>query len=180
MAENAQLHRPAAGQSDVVPVGPDAKLEFTFDQTDANLGKDGQDLVLSFDDGATLRLQGFYDNFGEGAQPPTLVVEGQDLPGEAFLAALNDPALMPLAGPGAGAAAAMLGGGAYEEALLHGVSGVDRLEKLAFDGWGRDSEHDEQYRGLPGTDGGPPELPGGTFGLAGNSYDMNGVFVTSG
>ncbi|MCL2123915.1 MAG: hypothetical protein FWH34_07455, partial [Desulfovibrionaceae bacterium] len=101
MAENTQLQRPSAGQNSIVPVGPDARLEFAFDQGDANFSKDGQDFVLTFDDGATLRLQGFYDNFGDNAQPPTLVVEGGELPGEAFLAALNNPDLMPAAGPGA-------------------------------------------------------------------------------
>ena len=30
MAENTQLIRPSAGQSSVLPVGPDARLEFKF------------------------------------------------------------------------------------------------------------------------------------------------------
>ena len=173
MAENIQLQRPSSGQSSVVPVGPDARLEFAFDQGDANFSKDGQDFVLTFDDGATLRIQGFYDNFGDNAQPPTLVVQGQELPGDQFLAALNNPDLMPAAGPGAGPP---MGGGSYEDALLSGVGGVDRLDKLEFDGWGRNTEVTEEYRSLIAE----PETPGGTFGLEGNSYDMNGIFVASG
>ena len=84
MAENIQLLHPPAGQRSVVPVGPDARLEFTFDQGDANLSKDGQNLVFTFNDGATLTLEGYYNNFGDKAQPPTLIVEGNELPGEAF------------------------------------------------------------------------------------------------
>ena len=141
MIANTQLLRPSAGQSNVVPVSPDARLEFTFDQGDADLSRDGQNLVLSFGDGGTLILEGFYNNFGEGAKPPTLIVEGSELPGEAFLAALNNPDLMPAAGP----TATQMGGGAYEDALLAGVDGVDKLDKLLFDGWGRSTEVSEHY-----------------------------------
>ena len=129
MADNITLTRPEAGQSTTLPVGPDARLEFAFDQGDANYSKDGQNFVLTFDDGSKLTLEGFYDNFGDDAKPPTLVVQGQELPGEQFLAALNDPDLMPAAGPGMA-----MGGGHYEDALLSGVLGVDKLDKLPFDG----------------------------------------------
>ena len=131
MAENTQVLRPSAGQSSIVPVGPDARLEFAFNQGEANLSKEGQHLVFTFNDGAKLTLEGFYDNFGEGAKPPTLIVQGNELPGEAFLAALNNPDLMPAAGPGA-----VLGGGHYEDAVLSGVDGLgDALGALDFDGW---------------------------------------------
>ena len=144
MAENIQLQRPAAGQNLVVPVAPDAHLEFTFDQGDANFSKDGQNFVLTFNDGGTLTLQGFYDNFGDNAQPPTFVTSGGELPGEQFLAALDNPDLMPLAGPTAGPA--VLGGGAYEDALLAGVGGVTGLDKLGFDGWARGTEYSFVYQ----------------------------------
>ncbi len=159
MAENQKLIRPGAGEQVALPVGPDAKLEFTFNPGDADLSKDGQNFVLTFQDGAKLTLEGFYDNFGDNTQPPTLVMDGQELPGEQFLAALNNPDLMPAAGPAAGPA---LGGGSYEDALLAGVSGVDRLDKLVFDGWGRGTEPTEEFIGGPGVD---PEEPGGTFSL---------------
>ena len=155
MAENIQVLRPTAGQNSVISVGANARLEFAFEQGDANYIKDGQDLVLTFDKGGVLTLQGFYDNFGDEAQPPTLIVEGRELPGEAFLAALHSPDLMPAAGP----AGPPLGGGSYEDALLGGVDGVNHLEKFPFDGWGRGTEDDERYRGVgfaadPGTDPG--------------------------
>ncbi|MCL2463271.1 MAG: hypothetical protein FWF44_11440, partial [Defluviitaleaceae bacterium] len=174
MSENTPLLRPLAGQHAIVPVGPDARLEFTFHQSEADLSKNGQDLVLSFDNGASLILQGFYDNFGANARPPALIVEGHELPGEAFLSALNEPALM----PAAGAAGDMAEGrGSYEEALLQGVGGVDRLDKLDFDGWGRAAEVVEVTERSQGAS---EEQPGGTFGLEGNSYDMNGIFIASG
>ena len=160
MAENTKLTRPDAGQTSTVPVGPDARLEFTFDQGDANLSKDGQNLVFTFNDGATLTLEGFYNNFGDNTQPPTLIVEGNELPGEAFLAALNNPDLMPAAGPGAGAT--LSAGGSLEDALLAGVGGVDRLDKLAFDGWGRGTEVTEIYQSqgvLENAGGAAPAAP---------------------
>jgi hypothetical protein len=168
MAENTQLIRPSAGEHPVLSVGPDAKLEFAFNQGDADLSKDGQNLVFTFDDGATLTLEGFYDNFGEGAQPPTLVVEGQEFPGEEFLAALNNPDLMPAAGPAAGPA---LGGGTYADAALAGVGGVDRLDKLEFDGWDRDVSVEEQRQGI----GEDAEIPGGSFALSAGT-DVGGAF----
>jgi len=57
-----------------------------------------------------------------------------------------------------------LGGGSYEDALLAGVGGVDRLDKLPFDGWGRNTEHSELYQGLPAD-----RTPGGTV-----SFDLWG------
>jgi len=134
MAEKTQLMRPVAGQDNVVPVGPDAKLEFAFDQGDANLSKDGQSLVFTFGDGGKLTLDGFYDNFGDNAKPPTLIVEGNELPGEAFLRALSNPDLMPAAGPANGMA---MGGGSYEDASLAGVGDTGAgLDAFGFNGWG--------------------------------------------
>ncbi|MDR2695226.1 MAG: hypothetical protein LBC79_02450 [Deltaproteobacteria bacterium] len=121
MTENTKLARPAAGETVSVSVGSGARLEFAFDQSKANLGKDGKDFVLTFDDGAVLRLQGFYDNFGENANPPTLIVEGNELPGEAFLAALNNPDLMPAAGPAAPPPPLIGGGGWGGDAMLNGA-----------------------------------------------------------
>ena len=133
MAETIQLLRPSAGQSVVVPVGPDAKLEFTFDQTAADLNKDGQNLEFTFADGSKLTLAGFYDHFGDNAQPPTLVVQGNELPGEAFLAALNNPDLMPAAGPAGGV---LSSGGGYGDAVLSGVEGMDgSAASFGFDSW---------------------------------------------
>ena len=132
MAANITLTRPHAGQSITQPVGPDARLEFAFDQNDGVLAKEGQDLVLTFNDGGKLVLEGFYANFTDNAQPPTLIVQGHELDGQAFLSAYDNPDLMPAAGPTA--ASAIMGGGAYEDAMLHGVGGVDMLDKLTFDG----------------------------------------------
>ncbi|MDR2694904.1 MAG: DUF5801 domain-containing protein, partial [Deltaproteobacteria bacterium] len=138
MAENTRLTRPGAGETSSVSVGPGARLEFAFNQADANLSKDGKDFVLTFDDGAVLRLQGFYNNFGDDARPPMLIVEGRELPGETFLATLNNPDLMPAAGPVA--PPPLMGGGGWGgDALLNGVDGVGRLDKFGFDGWARNT-----------------------------------------
>jgi len=151
MAENIRLTRPAPGQNAVQAVGTDARLEFAFDQADATLGKDGQNLVFTFNDGGTLTLDGFYNNFGDNAHPPTLIVEGNELPGEAFLQALNNPDLMPAAGPAA--ATALTGGGEAADALLAGVGGVTGLGGLGFDTWERSTTvpgYDQNVRSLAG------------------------------
>ncbi|MDR2695021.1 MAG: DUF5801 domain-containing protein, partial [Deltaproteobacteria bacterium] len=147
MTENTKLVRPGAGETSSVSVGPDARLEFAFNQADATLSKDGKALVLTFDDGAVLRLQGFYNNFGENARPPILVVEGRELPGEAFLAALNNPDLMPAAGPVAPPPQLIGGGGWGGDALLNGVDGVGRLDKFGFDGWARSTAYSPSSSG---------------------------------
>ena len=140
MTDNITLVRPGTGQSVHVPIEPAARLELAFNQNEAVLSKEEQNLVFTFHDGATLTLEGFYNSFGDNAQPPTLIVEGKELPGEVFLAALNSPDLLPAAGP----TAPPRGGGSYEDALLRGVDGVDRLDKLEWDGWSRSTEYDER------------------------------------
>ena len=93
-------------------------------------------------------------------------MEGNELPGDAFLAALNNPDLMPAAGPGAGTV--MTGGGGYADALLAGVDGVDRFDKLEFDGWGRGTEVSEIYRGMAAAGGaGAGTVPAEPAGPAG-------------
>jgi len=132
MTENITLIRPGAGQSVTLQVGPDARLEFAFGQGEADLGKEGQNLVFTFPDGGKLVLEGFYDNFGDDAQPPVLIVDGAVLESEDFLAAQGDPDLMPATGPDA--ALIMMGHGLYEAVMLGGVQGMNALGKLGFDG----------------------------------------------
>ncbi|MCL1984917.1 MAG: hypothetical protein FWG59_00515 [Betaproteobacteria bacterium] len=62
MATNILLGPPGAGQRIINPAGPAAKLEFAFDQNDALLSKDGQNLVVTFHDGGELILQGFVES----------------------------------------------------------------------------------------------------------------------
>jgi len=132
MAEHIALVRPGAGQTAVHPVGPAARLELAFNQDEADVSKEGQDLVFTFADGGTLVLEDFYSNFGDKAQPPTLIVQGYALDGEAFLAAYGNPDLMPAAGPDA--ATLVMGGGLYDTEQLGGVQGMSSLGKLGFDG----------------------------------------------
>ena len=129
MAENIRLLRPPAGQQIVVLVGPDARLEIAFKTGDPNLHRDGQDLVFRFDDDSLINLQGFYDNFGENAQPPTLIVGDYEISGVAFIAALSSPDIRPCP---CSDPQPPVSGGFYEEALLHGVGGVSCLGKLSL------------------------------------------------
>jgi len=79
MTGRMTLVRPGAGQNAILSVGPAARLEFAFDRHDAVLSKDGQSLVFTFYDGGKLILEGFYDNFGGNAQPPTITVQGNEM-----------------------------------------------------------------------------------------------------
>ena len=54
--------RPNAGQEARLSVGPDARLEFSFDPRVCTFSKDGRHLVLSFEDGGKLILEYFYDH----------------------------------------------------------------------------------------------------------------------
>ena len=134
MAANTPRMRPATGQHRVVSVGPDVRLEFAFDQADANLVKDGQNLVATFGDGAKLTLEGFCDNFGDKNQLPILIVEGHALPGEALLTALHDPGSCPRPVSPVRLLARDPTRTLYFTA---GVDRVDRLVKLELDGWTR-------------------------------------------
>jgi len=132
MAEHSILARPGVHQSAAYPVGPGARLELAFNQDEADLSREGQDLVFTFADGGTVILEDFYNNFGEAAQSPTLIVQGAAFDGEAFLAAQGNPDLMPAAGPDG--VPFIVGGGLYDSAQLGGVQGMSSLGKLGFDG----------------------------------------------
>ena len=94
------LARPDAGQDMRFPVGPDARLEFSFDQDAATLGRDEHDLVLLFEDGGSLTLEGIYEHFHPGSVPPVFIIDdGHAVAGRDFLALHADPDLMPTAGP---------------------------------------------------------------------------------
>jgi len=76
-------------------VYPGVMLGFAFTSTDVTFSRDEQNLVCTFDDGAQVTLEGFYNNFDTAAQQPTFIVDGRKLPAEDFLAGLNAPDLMP-------------------------------------------------------------------------------------
>ncbi len=102
---------PPAGTVETVPVPPGATVRLAdpaFDPRVARYVVDGEDLVVTLDNGAVLRLEGF---FGHEDDPPALsVLGGPEQPATVLLAgAAEAAAIEPAAGPGAGPAH---GGGA--------------------------------------------------------------------
>ena len=144
-----QLTRPAANQTQTVTSTADARFVLNFPTGEAKLAKseNGENLILTFDDGAKIEVEGFYTTFDKDSLP-TLNVGGQDITGEQLVAILGED-LMPAAGPSAGQAAAQ--GGrfrSFADSDLNG--GIDRLGGLdiGFDGAAAQAEAPEGYYAL--------------------------------
>ena len=127
-----RLAKPAAGTTQTVPSAPDGRFIFDFPADAATLTRNGDDLVLSFEDGSSIRLQGFYTTYSK-EDMPSFQVEGVEISGQDFFAALGED-LMPAAGPAAGSSASR--GGRYNEYggsdLLDGIDHLGRLD-IGFD-----------------------------------------------
>ena len=106
-----RLAKPVAGTTQTVPSAPDGRFIFDFPADAATLTRNGDDLVLSFEDGSSIRLQGFYTTYSK-EEMPSFQVEGVEISGQDFFAALGED-LMPAAGPAAGSSASR--GGRYNE-----------------------------------------------------------------
>ena len=123
-----RLAKPVAGTTQTVPSAPDGRFIFDFPADAATLTRNGDDLVLSFEDGSSIRLQGFYTTYSK-EDMPSFQVEGVESSGQDFFAALGED-LMPAAGPAAGSSASR--GGRYSEYggsdLLDGIDHLGRLD----------------------------------------------------
>ena len=123
-----RLAKPAAGTTQTVPSAPDGRFIFDFPADAATLTRNGDDLVLTFEDGAAIQLQGFYTTYSK-EDMPSFQVEGVEISGQDFFAALGED-LMPAAGPAAGSSASR--GGRYNEYggsdLLDGINHLGRLD----------------------------------------------------
>ena len=123
-----RLAKPVAGTTQTVPSAPDGRFIFDFPADAATLTRNGDDLVLSFEDGSSIRLQGFYTTYSK-EDMPSFQEEGVESSGQDFFAALGED-LMPAAGPAAGSSASR--GGRYNEYggsdLLDGIDHLGRLD----------------------------------------------------
>ena len=128
-----RLAKPVAGTTQTVPSAPDGRFIFDFPADAATLTRSGDNLVLTFEDGASIQLQGFYTTYSK-EEMPSFQVDGVEISGQDFFAALGED-LMPAAGPAAGSSAAR--GGRYNEYggsdLLDGIDHLGRLD-VGFDG----------------------------------------------
>ena len=122
-----RLAKPVAGTTQTVPSAPDGRFIFDFPADAATLTRNGDDLVLSFEDGSSIRLQGFYTTYSK-EDMPSFQVEGVESSGQDFFAALGED-LMPAAGPAAGSSASR-GGRDNEYGGSDLLDGIDHLGRL--------------------------------------------------
>ena len=60
---NFTLSRPAASQQTFVTAAPDAKITLNFPADQATLERTGDDLLFTFDDGSSIRIDNFYTEY---------------------------------------------------------------------------------------------------------------------
>ncbi|OUO51771.1 hypothetical protein B5F76_08885 [Desulfovibrio sp. An276] len=135
-----RLVKPQANAVHNVPCATGNRFVLEFPSDAALFAKDGDDLVLSFEDGSSIRLQDFYTTYSK-EEMPSFEMEGAEISGEDFFAALGNPDLMPAAGPSA--AAATRGGGFNQYGNVELLQGIDRLGGLDISfNWGQEHEDD--------------------------------------
>lgn len=133
-AGTIRLPAPAVDEVITIQNAAGLKLALDFAPDAATTEKAGNDLVFTFPDGGQVVVADFFVQL-EGGNVPTFVIEGQELPGDAFLTAFNAE-LLPAAGPGAGGGAGSGGVGDYTDDPGDLVDSVDRLgtlDPLAFE-----------------------------------------------
>lgn len=123
------LNKPEAGTQAVFEAAGDSRIDLNFPTDQATLERSGNDLIFHFDDGSTVVLRDFYTAYTKDSMPD-FVIEGTPIAGAQFFTALNEPDLMPAAGPAANAASA--DGGRFREyaddALINGINRLDGLD----------------------------------------------------
>ena len=135
-----RLVKPQANAVHNVPCATGNRFVLDFPSDAALFAKEGDDLVLSFEDGSSIRLQDFYTTYSK-EEMPSFEMEGAEISGEDFFAALGNPDLMPAAGPSA--AAATRGGGFNQYGNVELLQGIDRLGGLDISfNWGQEHEDD--------------------------------------
>ena len=122
-----RLVKPQANTAQTVSCAADSRFVLEFPSDAALFARDGDDLVLTFEDGSSIRLQDFYTTYSK-EEMPSFEMEGAEISGEDFFAALGNPDLMPAAGPTAAAAQGNSSFNVYGDAALLG--GIDRLDGL--------------------------------------------------
>ena len=130
---DVRLVKPAAGISQNIVCEPQARFVFDFPGDAATLSRSGDNLVLTFDDGSSLQLENFYTAYSS-ENMPSFSVEGVEISGQDFFAAMNEPDLMPAAGPAANAGDQGNGSRYHEYTSADLLDGLDRLGGLDI-GW---------------------------------------------
>ena len=142
------LAKPEAGTRSVVQSVENARIQLNFMTGDALLERSGDDLVFSFEDGSIIVIQDFYTAYTRESVPD-FILDGAQIAGADFFAALNLDELMPAAGPAASTAE---GGRFHEYANTELIDGLDRLDGLDLSSSRAFSPEREAWGGLRGND----------------------------
>ena len=118
------LSRPAVSQQTLVTAAPDSRIALNFPADQASLERSGDDLLFTFDDGSSIRIESFYSEYNKD-NAPDFEVEGQLVSSADFFSAFA-PDLAPAAGPTAAERSAR-----YSEwgdsALMDGIDHLNGL-----------------------------------------------------
>ena len=93
----SQISRPGPGQTTTIHAGTSDKIILDFSTQGITLSRDDSALIFTFDGGAAIRLDDFYDSY-HADNIPEFESNGQVVSGAEFFSALG-PDLMPAAGP---------------------------------------------------------------------------------
>lgn len=156
------LTKPEAGNSQTAQTAPDGNYVFDFSASDASLSRNGDNLSINFQDGASIQLEGFYASHNE-ENPPTFNIEGQEFTAQDFFTAMNEPDLMPAAGPGTGTTTAAANNRYHEYANMDLANGIDHLNRLDWN-MSRGFEPEENLNSV-GRNGDDYGWVGGTEGV---------------
>ena len=172
--QTVNVPTPDSGASISVESSPGGALHLDFDPSTATTSRDGNSLVFEVDGGGTVTVTDFFV-VGDQSLPSLVLPDGTEIASADFFEG-SDLDMSTAAGPAAGPPPG--GGTSYNDDPGNLMGGVDKFGKLGTDYWGRDTDPTLEDRGQVRP--GELERPGGIFGLSGNSYDMNGMFVQSG
>ena len=64
-----RLAKPVAGTSQTVACDPEARFIFDFPADEATLSRNGDNLVITFEEGSTLQLENFYTAYSSENMP---------------------------------------------------------------------------------------------------------------
>ena len=145
---NLVLTLPEAGQDLVFQVSQGGIVDLgNLMEEVTNLARDGNNFILTFEGGGTLTLENFFPSEEETTEP-ILVIEGQQVPYELFMANYGND-IESAAGPAAPGRTGAGSGGAYADGTGSLIGGVDALGKLGIIDWDGDLPRRFEDEGIP-------------------------------
>ncbi len=139
------LSRPAASQQTLVAATPDTKITLNFPADQASLERAEDDLLFTFDDGSSIRIDNFYTEYNKD-NAPDFEIDGQLISSADFFNSFG-PDLAPAAGPAAGSERSARYSQWSDSALMDGINHLDGLDS-EFDSAGVNSLNNVSSLGL--------------------------------